>query len=489
MKHFPKSVCLIAACFLLLVASPANGQEPLNIDRRLEPLVDDYLIDELDGAEQVLHQPTAREVAIDHDVPWEGNTSTYHVVFQDDDVVRMYYRGSHYDVAARKATHAEYVCYAESDDGIHWRRPELGLVEFQGSKANNIVLEGIGTHDFAPFKDTNPDAAADEKYKALGRGPGGLHAFKSADAIHWEPMAEGPVITEGAFDSLNLAFWDSLRSSYVEFHRGFKNHEGVGRLRDIQTSTSADFRTWTEPEFLSYSGAPPEHLYTNAVLPYPRAPHIYFGFPKRFVPGRNLTGHPTSGASDAVFMTSRDGVNFHRFAEALIRPGPQRDNWVSRNTLPAWGMVTTKSSFPDAPDELSIYATESYYSGDSCRLRRFSIRQDGFVSIQAGADGGTMLTKPILIDGQVDANDSLALTVNFATSAAGTIRCEILTSDGQPIEGFAQGDCDPIYGDEVSRAVSWNGQTNLSTLQGEAVRLRFHLNDANLYALQFVTAN
>ena len=470
-----------------LIAGKAAAQQPLQIGTRLEPLVDDLLIEKLTGdARQVLHHPIPREVSIDHDVPWEGNTSTYHTIFRDGDLYRMYYRGSHYDMRTNKATHKEFVCYAESDDAIHWRRPELGLVEFEGSAANNILLDGIGTHDFAPFKDANPDAPADERYKALGRGPGGLHAFKSADGIHWEPLTEGPVITEGAFDSLNLGFWDPERDCYVEFHRGFKSYEGVGRVRDIQTCTSPDFLNWTKPQFLSYTGAPPEHLYTNAVVPYIRAPHIYFGFPKRFVPGRNPTLHPTNGVSDAVFMTSRDGVNFHRCAEALIRPGPQRDNWVSRNTLPAWGMVMTRSDFPDAPEEISIYATESYYSGDSCRLRRFSLRQDGFVSVNSSASGGEMLTRPLLFGGQGSAAAApTTLTLNFATSAAGSLRCELQTADGMPLEGFTVAECDPIYGDEISGTVSWQGKSDLSVLIGQPIRIRFVIQDADLYALQF----
>jgi hypothetical protein len=221
------------------------------------------------------------------------------------------------------------------------------------------------------------------------------------------------------------------------------------------------------------------------VLPYARAPHIYFGFPKRFVPGRNLTKHATDGASDAVFMTSRDGANFHRFAEALIRPGPQRDNWVSRNTLPAWGMVMTPSEFPEAPDEISIYATESYYSGKSCRLRRFSIRQDGFVSVQAPAEGGEMLTRPFVFGDAENPQGKLALTINFATSAAGTIRCELQDQAGQPLEGFALADCDAIYGDELKREVTWRGKADVSALAGETIRVRFVMNDADLFALQF----
>ena len=69
----------------------------------------------------------------------------------------MYYRGAHWDPKAKKATHREVTCYAESKDGITWTKPELGLFEFDGSKANNIVWDGGRTsHNFTPFRDTNP---------------------------------------------------------------------------------------------------------------------------------------------------------------------------------------------------------------------------------------------------------------------------------------------------------------------------------------------
>ena len=272
---------LVLLAFTVSFSAAAFGAEPIAIGSRRELLIDDFLLAKITSARLVLHRPVARELALVHDRPWEGSTSAYHTVFQDGSIYRMYYRGSNYDRKRRKSTHAETVCYARSGDGINWTRPDLGIVEFSGSKKNNIVWTGVGAHNFAPFKDTNPKCKPDGKYKALGRGKGGLYAFKSPDAIHWSRIGDKPVITKGAFDSQNLAFYDPLGGRYVEFHRGFRN--GV---RDIMTCTSADFRTWSDPVWLSYPGAPREHLYTNQISPYFRAPHIYIGFPKRFLPKR-----------------------------------------------------------------------------------------------------------------------------------------------------------------------------------------------------------
>lgn len=454
----------------LLFAEPA-----IELNRQRELFVDDYLVDKMDGVILELQTPVEREVAIVHDEPWEGNTSTYHTVFKDGDLYRMYYRGGHYDLKKNKATHPEFYCYAESKDGVHWTKPKLGLFEFDGSKDNNIILAGMGTHNLAPFRDANPAVTADARYKAMGGGKGGLIAFKSADGIRWSPMSDKPIITEGAFDSLNIAYWDTHRNCYVGFHRDFR--DGV---RDIKTCTSPDFLKWSRPEWLDYMGAPKQHLYTNAIVACPRAPHLFIGLPKRFVPGRNPTKHATDGVSDCLLMTSRDGVNFRRWNEAFIRPGSQPGRWVSRNNLAAWGIVTTKADVPDSPDELSIYITEAYYRGDGTRLRRYTLRLDGFVSVSASPEGGEMITKPLVFDAE-HAN----LFVSFATSAAGSIRCEVQTVEREPVPGFTLSDAMDIYGDEIDRKVTWKSGSELSVLAGTPVRLRFVMNDADLYSLQF----
>lgn len=458
----------------------------INIGNRLEPFVDDYLLESLSGeAKLTLHKPVSREVVITHDQPWEGNTSTYHTVFYDGQKYRMYYRGHHVEAhgSGKIKNHPEVVCYAESEDGIHWVKPTLGLFEFEGSKENNIVwASGPGIHNFAPFYDRNPDADANAKYKAIGSHGKGLYVFKSPDAIHWELMHDEPVITDGAFDSLNLAFYDAYRGRYIDFHRHFRN--GV---RDIKTAVSNDFVTWSAPRWLEYTGAPAEHLYTNSIVAYHRAPHLFIGLPKRFIPDRNPTGHPAKGVSDTVFMTSRDGEHFHRWPEAIVRPGVQATRWINRNNLAAWGMVETKSDIPGAPNELSIYTTEDYYEGDGVKLRRHTWRLDGFVSIQAPFAGGEAITKPLIFAAERagDKPGAVELRLNVSTSAAGSVKVELLEA-GKPIPGLTLAECDTIFGDGIAIPVSWNGKADLSALAGKAISARLVLADADVYAIQFV---
>ncbi len=102
----------------------------------------------------------------------------YYTLFADGDRFRMVYRGAHFDAKTKKSAHPEFACYAESQDGIQWVKPKLGIVEFQGSKDNNIILAGEGTHNFTPFLDTNPACLPDAKYKALAGDAKGLKAYK-----------------------------------------------------------------------------------------------------------------------------------------------------------------------------------------------------------------------------------------------------------------------------------------------------------------------
>ncbi len=462
---------LITICSFVL-SNGASASEVREIGSRLEPFVDDWLIDTMNGSELRLHHPIPRELAIVFDKPWEGSTSAYVTVFEDDGKFRMYYRGSHYDWETKERSH-ELTCYAESADGINWERPILNLFEFDGSKQNNIVWIGQGNHNFTPFKDTNPDCKPEAQYKALASHEGGLIAFQSPDGIHWSLIQPEPVITEGAFDSQNLAFWDSVRGQYVDFHRGFRDG-----FRDIMTCTSKDFINWTKPQWIDQGDAPPQHLYTNATVPYFRAPHIFMACPNRFMVSRKkLDDHPSDGVSDAVFMTSRDGLNWRRWMEAFVRPGLQRERWWQRNNYPAWGILVTESHIPGTPDELSFYLNEHYYL-DGNRLRRFSLRMDGFVSVYAPYSGGEMMTQPLVFEGR-------KLVINYSTSAAGSIQIEVADKDGNPIPGFTLKDCPEIYGDEIDKVVEWESGSDLSQLAGQAIRLRFVLKDADLYSISF----
>lgn len=451
---------------LVIMAVGAQSAEPINIGSRLELFVDDFLIEHMDRVELQLQHPVEKESVLRLDAPWEGETSAYFTVFQDSTRYRMYYRGSNYNVDPHELT-----CTAESVDGINWAKPELGIYNFKGSKKNNIVLMGNATHAFVPFKDTKPNVKPDEIYKAValeGReGKPTLCAFVSPDGYHWKSFQDKPIITDGAFDSQNLALWDAQKSEYVSYFRDSRNG-----IRDIKRSTSKDFINWTEPEWLNITGAPRFNLYTNAIQPYFRAPHIYMGFPKRFFEDRKLImSSPEVGISDGGYMTSRDGKIFNIWGEAFMRPGPDQENWTDRSTMAAWGILQL------SPGEISMYYSRDYQH-QSIHMSRATLRTDGFVSAHAGSKTGTLVTKPLLFKGN-------NLTINFATSAGSGIRVGLLDEKNIPIPGFEMDNCPIIYGDKIEHIVRWKSGNDVSTLANKPVRIIFELVDADLYSFQF----
>jgi len=511
------TISILLLLTLGISAEAEKSGEPIRIGGRRELLVDDFLAAKLSGEVRFeLHRPTPREIILKTDAPWEGNACGYPSVFQDGKLYRMYYHGGHYRHGGASAQgrpeHPWVLCYAESDDGIRWRRPELGLCEFEGSKKNNIVLtprevaaiQGDPAHT-AVFKDENPNCPADARYKCVIVGkPDGLYFLHSADGLRFRVANEKPAITQGAFDSQNLAFWDPVRQEYRAYWRIFTEGVADGTtwtpagLRAIRTATSKDLVSWSAPADLRYVDSPPQELYTNQILPYYRAPHIFMGFPMRYTERgwpdamfalpdledrlARAKESPRYGMAitDGLFMTSRDGVLFKRWNEAWVRPGPRRHgSWVYGDQLVFWGMVETASALGDAPNELSLYCTEDYWQGTGASFRRLSLRIDGFVSLRATWRGGEMVTRPIVFEGG-------NLSLNASTSGAGSIRVEVQDAAGQPLPGYTLADCPEILGDDLALVARWRNGGDLRPLAGKPVRLRFVLQDADLYAFQFV---
>ena len=460
--------------------------EMIDVGTRLELFVDDFLIDEMRGTRLELHRPEQRNIAFLCDAPWEDDVAGFKSVVDDDGTVRLYYRAS---IPDRSNEAHVLVAVAESDDGgVTFCRPNLGLVEFEGPKENNILFEG--EPPFVPppaFIDTNPDCKPDERYKGLGAHWKKLFAMSSPDGLHWRPMSEDLIEMDGTFDTQNTAFWDACSGCYRCFTRYFENLEDSAVeanvlgpnptvTRAIQSSTSQDFIHWTPVVHHQYEDDYDDmQLYTNATIPCPGAEHIYLAFPNRYVQERTLDpDHGVPGCNDALFMVSRDCVHWKRYAEAWVRPGLDDLNWTDRNNYPTWGIVKT------SPTEWSMYVSQHYrHPGVPVQLCRLAVRPHGFVSVRAGFEGGECVTKPIVFGGD-------ELYLNYSTSAAGSVRVEIQDAEGAPIQGYSLADMEPIYGDQLDARVGWQNGARLAGLAGRPVRLRFALKDADVFAFRTV---
>jgi len=470
---------LAAILPLSLHAQPIELKDPLQL------FTDDYVIEKLSGeAQRVLQKPQPKEVVFTTDAPWEGNTSAYFTVFQAGDVYRMYYRGSEFTEPPKAEKEGEIpkplekrevICVAESADGIHWTRPTLNQFSWDGSKENNIVWMGdSAAHNLSPFKDENPAAAPEARYKAIG-GKGGPRGFQSADGLHWSMIADKALVSDGTFDSQNLAFWDAARNEYRMYWR-----INTKAVRGIRTATSQDFATWENHTDLTYPGKPnPDdlewedkvQLYTNAIMPYFRAPHLFIGFPTQFIQKGKQTP-PKFYQTQPLFMSSRDGVVFERWDEPIIPTTAPSNRDGNRSNYMAWGML----QLPGNENEISMYASENYYGNTPPRLRRFVYRLDGFVSVHAGANGGELLTKPLVGAGT-------ELVLNYRTGSGGSVRVELQDAEGKPLEGFLLVDCEPLTGDSINAVVKWKGNSTLKTAPA-GTRMRFVLQDADLFSMK-----
>ena len=475
---------LLLAPLLLLLPPFVSLAQPLELGTRRELFVDRFLIESLHGAELKLHTPLERGVAFAFDRTHEGAFCGYvSIVPPPGGGFRAYYRGL--PLPGKDGSTNELTAYAESRDGVAWTKP-----------ANNVVLRDAApvTHNFSVFIDTRADAPPAERWKAIGgTRESGLIRYVSADGVTWRKFADGapmlPPVKAYRYDSQNLAFWSEAERRYVCYFRTFVDVPGrTTKVRWVARASSPDFRTWTEEGDMTFraadgTAAEPEHLYTNQTSPYPRAPHLYLAIAARFLPKRQVLNAEEAKAvnvdpayfgdiSDTILMSTRGGTTFDRtFMEGFVRPGIGHENWTSRTNYPALNVI------PTGPAEMSFFV-QRQYGQPGHHLARYSVRLDGFASLHAGYAGGEMVSKPFRFSGR-------SLEVNYATSAAGSLRFELQDKAGRALPGYALAESREIVGDEVARSVSWTGRTNVSALAGQIVRLRVALKDADLFSFRF----
>lgn len=484
----------------------------IHITKGLVPFWDDSLIEHrFTDAVLSVNQPVKTDAVMEFDQPWDGNANDFFTIVKDDGFYRMYYETwSFFDPSYTEGIN---VCYAESMDGIHWVRPNLGMCEFRGSRDNNIIMTQI-PDNITVMKDENPACPPEHRYKAImetqdltgyanadpNKSRSGLICMVSADGIHFEKYC---VISQGyAYDSQNSVHWNAHAGKYYCYFREYhKKAEVPGStlnetsVRGILVSESEDFIHWSDPVPLNFNGCEDYPLYTNCVMAYPYDKRYYVGFPTRYVERKGWTANydrlcgadrrkkrmerePRLGLAltDCIFMSSTDNVNWYRFDEACMTPGPEyAGNWVYGDCYPAiGGLVETPSKFPGEPNELSVYVFNHHWMPEKVQLIRYVYRREGFASVKSGYQKKTLRTKPFTFDGDT-------LTLNFRTSARGSIFLRILDEKGQSIEGYTT--CE-LFGDALDRTVDFDRP--LAELHGQTVRFEFSMSDAEIFAMRFI---
>jgi hypothetical protein len=448
-------------------------------------------------------------VVFSRDAPWEGNYCSYHSVVKDGNRFYLYGRGAHrIGIGGTANTYATFAFPAVtscrmSSDGINWEIPSVGSHAFNGSTDNSIIWTNWGSslgqgwsHSMEFVLNGNPNASAQERFIALAAGDGEndgvvedarYATLVSPDGVNFT-MRKVNCFVNIKVDCNGGIFWDSNIGQYAAYTRiwynpitGARGGSGLpGGFRWVERRLSTDLVNFSAPVLLSFrdaSGnpAPAEHFYTFTTEPYFRAPHLYITPVARFMATRRaVPSWWDDGVNDVGFITSRDGLVWDRtFMEAFIRPGTDRLNWTSRAVYPVKGVVQTGTN------ELSVYWLERLDHGDLApRIRRGTLRLDGFASVRAEAAGGEMITKPLTFTGS-------RLVLNHVTAPAGSVRVEIQDANGTPIPGYALANSTARTGDTLEETMSWTGGSDLSALAGTTIRLRFVLQDSDVYTMRF----
>ena len=462
--------------------------DPIALAGNRQLFIDDLIIEEMNGVTRTLNQPTKYQgnPVLWPTKPWEGRRLDL-------------YASPLYD-AAEGLFKVWYVCksrgytvnYATSKDGILWDKPILGNLEWgddadvvhedgtregprfaSPSRDNNLILIGAGNLNVIK-DDQDPDPGRLYKSLFFHNKYRYVSVAFSPDGERWT-LYEGNPVLEKASDTHTLLGWDESVGAYVAYPRPWMSTaEGDRHIRVIGRSVSEDFTTWTEPEVVlepDDQDPPGLELYCMPVF---KQGGLYIGLPWAYhaYPEEPLAGVRQGATIDAQLAYSRDGMEWHRAADRapFIPLGPPGSV--------DGGRVTPAKEPVQVGDELWFYygASDGDHSngfrpGCICLAK---LRLDGFVSVDAGSAGGTLLTKPFRCDGGV-------LLVN-ASARSGAVLVAVLDEDGSHVEGYARVDCALFDGDSVRHRVNWRGGVSLDALAGRNIRLKFYLRSAKLYS-------
>lgn len=386
-----------------------------------------------------------------------------------------------------------YVRYAESDNGVDWKLPSLGLIEYEGSRDNNIVYgpsltPKTGYHGGCVFSD--PSAPAHERYKAfhlgyvssdalakfrkerpddidpiaLG-GPWGLFGATSPDGLRWTPMPD-PLVIQNS-DTHNVCTYDVATGKYVAYCRSwFFYRRTIGRME------SDDFRRFPLPEELFWPNAlmePYDTWYANAKTIMPGTTDYHVMFPMRW--------RLTEDKFDFHLATSPDGVVW-----GFVPGGPVSE----RGDPGAWdaGVVAPGLGLVDLPgDRMGILFAGSPVPHKHPRRPPLGALawawwpKDRLVALEAPVEGSFSLWA-LKFQGRT-------VHLNFRTPVTGFVQVEACGPDENVLPGRSFAECDRLSGDHLDHVVTWKGQADLGHPEAEAVTLRFRMRSAKLFAVKF----
>jgi hypothetical protein len=360
---------------------------------------------------------------------------------------------------------SSHVAVLESDDGIHWQRPHRVLADPGGFNFGSSVL------------DEGPDfPEPTERYKLAWWYGGGLRLAISSDGLRWTAWRPYAVIRHN-HDITNI-FYDSARRRYlatISVYTTGPHH--AGNRRCTLHTASPDLLTWAKPWYVLRPDdrVDPGETQFYAMCGYLQRGDLLIGLVKVLHDDWRATGTPDGayGMGYTALAWSRDGTHWVRDQEAFFEPDPNVDAWDHAH---AW----IDQQLPMG-DEVYLYYG-GYKFGhkmdrwEGRQIGLVKILRDRYVSRDAGPDGGSLLTPPIVLTGGV-------MTVN--ANIRGELRGALFNTDHTPVPNFAAEDCQPVQGDSLRHVIQW--KRPLGDLRGTTVRIAFRLRDAQLYGFDLET--
>lgn len=466
--------------FLAVLWLIMNASSPADLSGTWRLFVDDAAIAEKANVSRVYHafEKFPANPVLRPEKPWEGSTAyVYGTVLpaEDGPGYRMWYHSW--------AGGAYHNLYATSPDGLHWIKPELGLVGYEGSTRNNILFRRTKEDHNPQLIYTPWEPNPERRYKLMnwdyGRTPpsntvSGYYGACSPDGIHWTDVPGNPVLPDPTGDVGNFT-WDAHGARYIGYPKLFTEVRGF-RRRCVGFAQTRDFESWPAPALVltpdeyddRWVTTSPEHtdFYGLCAFPYES---IYIGFLWIF----RITAAGDDGPIFVELVSSPDGVQW-------TRQDAPRPPILALGPPGAWdsGMLFTTNHplVEDGVIKLYYGGFDATHADDGAKgaIGLATLRKDGFASLDAGEEEGHITTMPFH-------NSGGPLAVNYAARGGGSLAVEVLDEQGAVIPGYGRADCLPLQGDSINQTVQWQTSATLPQTP-ERIRLRFILRQASLYS-------
>ncbi len=469
-------ITLIIVFFTYTILQRSQAQTvTLQSEQKRFLLLDSRIVESSQNAKLVVgkvEKSSANPLFLE-DKPWEKRFDNLYgnVIYdQEDELYKCWYSPFIIDNSAKgmslKEREKEYntpddremaVCYATSKDGIHWVKPNLGLVDFEGNKNNNIVWRGkgqdgdywAGPHGAGIFKDMH-EKDPNRRYKALFKVEELSIGF-SKDGLHWDEYqpCEGDVDVAG--DTHNNALWAPTLNKYIGITRT------RGKMgREVARIESNDFINWTKEEVVL------EGLDKN-LQPY-AMPVFYYG---GVYLGLVAVHNQKTDRVHTELTWSPDTKEWNR-----ISPGtpliPNSDKKLDYD----YGCVYA-CAYPVFKDnEIQLFYGGSdwlHFGWRNGTMNLATLREDGFAGYVPENENqeGIITTKSLKFNGQ-----DIKLTADV--EKGGTIKVTVLNSEGIEITSL----------ETISKTITNRSIKFKAKITEENIKLKFEFNKAKLYSFE-----